>query len=67
MPRVIRMRTYLNHPGKCHLARGVGSSVNTYNTVMKKSVVQGCKSCPKIKISKKLKDEINKNKNKNKK
>lgn len=55
MPRVIRMPTYLNHPGKCHLARGVGSSVNTYNTVMKKAVVQGCKSRPKIKGAKKIK------------
>ena len=51
------MPTYLNHPGKCHLARGVGSSVNTYNTVMKKSVVQGCKSRPKIKGAIKRKKE----------
>ena len=44
MGRVIRMRTYLNHPGKCHLARGVGSSVNTYNKVMKKSFTPGCRT-----------------------
>ncbi len=44
MGRVIRMRTYLNHPGKCHLARGVGSSVNTYKKVMKRSFVPGCRT-----------------------
>ena len=37
------MRTYLNHPGKCHLARGVGSSVQTRNTVMKKAYDPNCK------------------------
>ena len=40
--RVIRSKTILNVPGKCHLARGVGSSVNTYNTVMKKGHNSGC-------------------------
>ena len=58
MPRVIRMRTYLNHPGKCHLARGVGSSVNTYNTVMKKSFTPGCRTPSAKKV-------ITKNNNKN--
>jgi hypothetical protein len=54
------MRTYLNHPGKCHLARGVGSSVNTYNTVMKKSFTPGCRTPSAKKV-------ITKNNNKNKK
>jgi hypothetical protein len=59
MPRVIRMRTYLNHPGKCHLARGVGSSVNTYNHVMKKSFTPGCRtpSANKVVTNKKIKNK----------
>ena len=40
--RVIRTKTILNVPGKCHLARGVGSSVSTYNTVMKRGHNSGC-------------------------
>lgn len=44
MGRVIRMRTYINHPGKCHLARGVGSSVAARNMVMRKSYDPKCKN-----------------------
>jgi len=53
------MRTYLNHPGKCHLARGVGSSVNTYNHVMKKSFTPGCRtpSANKVVTNKKIKNK----------
>ena len=40
--RVIKTKTYLNVPGKCHLGRSIGSSVGTYNSIMKKGHNSGC-------------------------
>ena len=67
MPRVIRMRTYLNHPGKHHLARGVGSSVGTRNTVMKKTYdPTGKQNFDKNNRHKSTVNKTNKTKNNNK-